>query len=294
YADRQEFVNYEVRAGLSTSYADRGWIENDVHSEAGSRTLDYAYDDYAVSILATLLNKADNATFFANRSRTAPFTIFNNATGFMEARNSSGIFAGPDEGWTEGDKWIYTLDVVQDVPGLIERKGGNESFVEYLDEYFGGGHNDQTNEPSHHAPYLYVFAGAASKTQSLLRQIAQENYNSTVNGLSGNDDCGQMSAWYILATLGFYPVDPVSGEFVVGSPFFDKVTIDFPSNKTLTVTSTGAPSKPYVSSVTVNGQALEQPIVRYEDVVNGGEIVFEMSDTPQPWGSATVVNGTSL
>ncbi|PIL36322.1 hypothetical protein GSI_00010 [Ganoderma sinense ZZ0214-1] len=292
YYDREQNVGYEVRAGLSSVYATSGWVANDIHSESASRTLDYAYDDYAVSALATALNKTSEAAFFRARAFFSPFTIFNNATGFMEARNASGAWAGGYQGWTEGDMWAYTFDVVHDVPGLIARRGGEKGFVEFLDEHFDGGHNDHTNEPSHHIPYLYSLADAASKSQERIREVAKDNYNNSVNGLSGNEDCGQMSAWYVFSALGFYPVDPVSAEYVIGTPFFDKVTIDLPaSSQPLVITSTGAPSKPYIKSVTVNGRPLAAPILTHADIASGGEINFEMSSTPQSWASGTLATG---
>ncbi|EPS99718.1 hypothetical protein FOMPIDRAFT_161389 [Fomitopsis schrenkii] len=289
YYDREEGVGYEVRAGLSSVYEEKGWVANDIHSESASRTLDYSYDDWAVATLAELLGYTENATFFRNRAQTHPFTIFNNATGFMEARNANGSWAGQDEGWTEGDMWAYTFDVIQDVPGLIARRGGNASFVAFLDEHFDGGHNDQTNEPSHHIPYLYALAGAASKGQARIREVAEANYNSSVDGLTGNEDCGQMSAWYIFSALGFYPVDPVSATYVVGTPFFDKVTLSFPNAaQPLVISAPGASTQPYIKSVTVNGVPLAQPVIAHEDIANGGEIVFEMADVPQEWASATL------
>ncbi|CCM03871.1 uncharacterized protein FIBRA_06022 [Fibroporia radiculosa] len=290
YYDREEGVGYEVRAGLSSVYEERGWVADDIHSESASRTLDYAYDDYAVSVFAARLGKTENATFFRNRAMTAPFTIFNSDTGFMEARNVNGSWAGQDQGWTEGDMWAYTFDVIQDIPGLIERRGGNASFVQFLDEHFNGGHNDQTNEPSHHIPYLYALAGAASKGQERIRQIAAANYNATIDGLSGNDDCGQMSAWYIFSALGFYPVDPVSATYVIGTPFYDKVTIDLPgASRPLVITSRGAPTMPYIKSLTVNGDMMTVPIITHEQIVDGGEIVFEMNTQPETWASSTLV-----
>ncbi|KAH7888253.1 glycoside hydrolase family 92 protein [Phlebopus sp. FC_14] len=286
YADREENVDYEVRAGLSSVYEEKGWVADDIHSESASRTLDYAYDDFAVSVLAGLLNKTDEEAFFRNRSMTNPFTIFNSATGFMEARNASGAWAGPNQGWTEGDEWAYTFDVVHDIPGLIERKDGNVSFVRFLDEHFDGGHNDHTNEPSHHIPYLYTMANAASKSQTRIREVAESNYNASVNGLSGNEDCGQMSAWYLFSALGFYPVNPVSGEYVVGSPFFDKVVIDLPStNNEVHIVSTGAPSKPYIRSLSINGRNVATPIITHQDLLEGGVFEFEMAGSPQAWNS---------
>ncbi|KIJ59754.1 glycoside hydrolase family 92 protein [Hydnomerulius pinastri MD-312] len=286
YGDRQEGVNYEVRAGLSSVYAQNGWVADDIHSESASRTLDYSYDDFAVSVLAGVLGKTDEQAFFLNRSMINPFTIFNPATGFMEARKANGSWAGPTRGFTEGDKWAYTFDVVQDIPGLVAHKGGNASFVEFLDEHFDGGHNDHTNEPSHHIPYLYSMANAASKSQARIRQIAESNYNSSINGLSGNEDCGQMSAWYLFSALGFYPVSPVSGEYVVGTPFFDMAIVDFPSaEKKLLVLSAGAPSRPYIRSLDINGRNVEEPVITHEELVKGGLFLFEMSDSPQAWSS---------
>ena len=146
YEDREMGVGYEVRAGLSTAYADKGWVAADIHSESGSRTLDYAYDDYAISLLATHLGKKADAAFFMERALRAPFTIFNKKSGFMEARNADGSWAGPDVGWTEGDKWAYSFDVVHAVEDLIEARGGKDAFVKSLDAHFDGGHNDHANE----------------------------------------------------------------------------------------------------------------------------------------------------
>ncbi|KAL4255705.1 Peptide-N(4)-(N-acetyl-beta-glucosaminyl)asparagine amidase [Pleurotus pulmonarius] len=289
YFDREENVDYEVRAGLSSVYDTKGWVASDIHSEAASRTLDYAYDDYAVYALAKALNKSSEAAFFLNRSLEAPFSIFNEATGFMEARNADGSWAGEDAGWTEGDKWAYSFDVVHDVPGLIAKRGGNASFVRSLEEHFNGGHNDHTNEPSHHIPYLYALAGAASQTQERVRSIAKSDYGTSPTGLAGNEDCGQMSAWWLFSALGFYPVNPVSGEYIVGSPFFEKVTIDLPGVETpLVITARGAPSEVYVASLSVNGAPVNEPIIFHEQIAHGGEIVFEMSAKPAPWAYNTV------
>lgn len=202
-----------------------------------------------------------------------------------------------------------------------------------------------TSQPSHHVPYLYSLAGAASKSQTRVREIAASDYNATVNGLSGvkrhitlvaprilmlprtffqNEDCGQMSAWYLFSALGFYPVNPVSGEYVVGryvsclslflffffsvpppplpsiplkvyihlvsSPFFDRVSIDLPSSSKklkLDIVSPGASSKPYVRSLSINGRDLEQPIIRHDQIAQGGVLSFQMRDTPQAWASGS-------
>ncbi|KAF8574017.1 glycoside hydrolase family 92 protein [Ramaria rubella] len=293
YADRQEGTGVEARAGL-TLYAQKGFVGADQHTEAGSRTLDYAFDDFAVSVVARETGHDDVADFLLARSQNYR-KIFNNDTGFMEARDSNGSFAGDDVGWTEGDKWAYTFDVIHDIPGLIELKGGNKSFVEFLDEHFDGGHNDQTNEPSHHIPYLYALAGSPSKGQARLRSIASIDYNATVDGLAGNEDCGQMSAWWLFSALGFYPVNPSSTSYVVGTPFFDKVTINLPGvSRPLVIRAAGAATKPYVRSLTVNGKSIGEPILNHDQIAKGGEITFEMSDTPQGWGSAVPVSHEEL
>ncbi|KDQ28689.1 glycoside hydrolase family 92 protein [Pleurotus ostreatus PC15] len=278
YGDRQENVDYEVRSGLSTVYAQNGWVASDIHSEAGSCTLDYSYDDYAISLFADVLNKTEDAQFYRDRGLGNPFKIFNDATGFMEARDANGSFAGPDAGWTEGDKWIYTFDVVQNIPELARRRGGNASFVQFLDEHFDGGHNQHTNEPSHHIPYLYALVNASSKTQERVRSIAVTDYDDTPTGLLGNEDCGQMSAWYLFSALGFYPVDPASGNYVIGSPFFDKATIRLPGvARPLVISSPGAPSQIYVKTSVINGEKISNSIIAHEQLIHGGELQFEMS-----------------
>jgi predicted alpha-1,2-mannosidase len=292
-------VDFEARAGLSSVYGvpGKGWVADDIHSESASRTLDYAYDDYAAARLAWALGKPEEiVNFLLRRSMDAPFTIWNPETKFMEARNADGSFAGPDAGWTEGDKWAYSFDVVQNIPRLIQERGGNASFVKCLDDHFDGGHNDHTNEPSHHIPYLYALAGAAYKTQERVREIAANDYNASVNGLSGNEDCGQMSAWYLFSAVGFYPVNPAAGEYVVGSPFFDKITVALPpvpngqEERMLTITAQGAQTKPYVKSLAINGQIITWPIIRHDQIADGGEIVFEMSDKVESWGN-TLMSG---
>ncbi|KAK0227101.1 glycoside hydrolase family 92 protein [Armillaria nabsnona] len=321
YEDREEDVDYEVRAGLSSSYADpkKGWVDDDIHSESVSRTLGYAYDDHALSLLSAHLNKSPSVTSLLHeRSMRAPWLVWNSdatsvddyvneedkirfngmTKGFVQGRNVDGSWADPTSGFTEGDKWAYSFDIVHDIPGLIEKRGGKEAFVQSLNEHYDGGWDWFGNEPSHHIPYLYTLAGRPDLTQHRVREIARANYNDTPQGLSGNEDCGQMSAWYIFGALGFYPVNPVSKEFVIGSPFFDKLTLHLPSPEpdaspfydaqrqayTLTVEKHGDPEGIYVKSVAVNGEEVDlyggNPIIRWEDIYHGGNIDLEMSKTP--------------
>ncbi len=293
YYDREAHTPDEVRAGL-TSYLEKGYVPNDLWAESGSRTLDYAFDDFAASRVAYHAGDMAASGELLNRSMANYRTIYNDKTGFMEAKNDNGTWAGRDMGWSEGDDWIYTFNVMHDPEGLAELLGGKEKMKHKLDEYFEGGHNDHTNEPSHHAPYMYAAIGYPAWTQNLTRSIAYENYNATSSGLSGNEDLGQMSSFYLLSALGFYPVNPASDEYVVGSPWFEKVTIRFPAGAStggiggeehmLTITAPGAVTKPFVKSLSVDGVEIHRPLLRHKQIVTAKSIAFEMAENPQPWG----------
>jgi predicted alpha-1,2-mannosidase len=284
YSDREQGTPVEARAGLTT-YMKNGWVAADHTAEAGTRTLDYAYEDWAVAQVAKAVGKTDDAEYFLNRSNNYK-NLYNAATGFMQARNLDGSWA--NGGWTEGDQWVYTNDVLHDVPGLIALKGGNAKFASWLDSYFAGGHNNHTNEPSHHVPYLYDYSGQPWRTQELVRRIANANYHSAPDGLSGNEDCGQMSAWYLFSAMGFYPVNPASGQYAVGSPFFDTVTLKLPgARRPLVITSPDAASRPYVQALKLNGKNITKPFLSQADLMGGGQLKFTMNAAPQAWGAST-------
>ena len=214
----------------------------------------------------------------------------------MEARNANGTFAGPDQGWTEGDDWVYTFNVMHSPEGLASLFGGAHKLKQKLDAHFDGGHNDHTNEPSHHVPYLYAMIGYPASTQKLVREIAWQEYNATSAGLSGNEDLGQMSAWYVFSALGFYPVNPASDEYVVGSPMFEEVKIVLPAGAAtggepgsadeheLVISAPGAPTKPFVMSLKVDGVAVKKALLTHSQIVTARKIEFEMADQPQGWG----------
>ncbi|KAK3942772.1 glycoside hydrolase family 92 protein, partial [Diplogelasinospora grovesii] len=301
YYDREPNTPYEVRAGL-TAYMDHGWVDNDRWSESASRTLDYAFEDYAASIVAQHANGNLTAAALFNRSQNY-VKLWDSETQFMHARNSNGTFTRDDEwGWTEGDKWVYTFNVMHDPAGLATLfNGGREGMMTKLDQHFDGGHNLHSNEPAHHVPYLYATIGYPGNTAERVREVAYDNYNATSAGLSGNEDLGQMSAWYVFSALGFYPVNPASDEYVVGSPFFEKVTLRFhpaattggnavehgeKGERTLTITAPGAPTSPYVKSLKVDGRDVTgAPVLRHKDIVTAQRIEFEMSDEPTTWGT---------
>ncbi|PLB41602.1 GH92 family glycosyl hydrolase [Aspergillus candidus] len=302
YYDRQPNTSYEARAGL-TSYAKQGWVSNDRWSESASRTLDYAFDDYACAIVGEHVSGADKGELEELRARSKNYAhVWNNETQFMRARNDNGSWArDADWGWTEGDSWVYTFDVMHDVPGLVRLFGDREALLGKLDEHFEDGHNDHTNEPSHHVPYLYSGLGAPSRAAEKIRAIAWENHNATSGGLSGNEDLGQMSAWYVFSALGFYPVDPAGDDYVVGSPFFESIEIMWPdgvatggdtpggdTDRVLHITAPGAPSMPYVRGLRVDGKEVTVPILKHGDIVQAARIEFAMSDTPTSWGNNAV------
>ncbi|MFI1092602.1 GH92 family glycosyl hydrolase [Streptomyces sp. NPDC020917] len=284
YGDRQQGTPVEARAGL-TWYKQNGWVAADHTAEAGTRTLDFAYEDYAVAQVAKAAGKDSDAAYFLDRSKNYR-NEYNAGTGFMQARNLDGSWAGG--GWTEGDQWVYTNDVMHDVPGLIALKGGDEKFTSWLDSYFAGGHNNHTNEPSHHIPYLYDYSGRPWRTQELVHQIANANYKDAPDGLSGNEDCGQMSAWYLFSAMGFYPVNPASGQYAVGSPFFDKVTLKLPGgHRPLVISSPGAGANPYVQNLALNGKQITEPFLSQTDLTRGGHLDFTMNAAPQAWAATT-------
>ncbi|KAK5121655.1 hypothetical protein LTR85_004827 [Meristemomyces frigidus] len=295
YYDREPYIPDEVRAGL-TAYMPKGYVPNDQWAESASRTLDYAFDDFAAALVAEYAGDSSTAEMLRQRSQSY-HNLYNADTTFMEARNANGTRAGSKQGWTEGDDWVYTFNVMHDVTGLADMMGGPAKLKDKLDEHFDSGHNDHTNEPSHHVPYLYAAIGYPAWTQNLTRAIAAVNYNATSAGLSGNEDLGQMSAWYVFSALGFYPVNPASDEYIVGSPFFEKTTLRLPAGAAtggvageehvLTITAPGAPRMPFVKGLKVDGVAVDRPLLSHERIVNARSLAFEMADTPQVWGSAT-------
>ena len=285
WLDREPGVPYEARAGLSYAL-QLGYIPADKVSESASSTLEESYDDYAVAQAAKILGKADDYRTFMERSRNYR-NLFNPARGFMQARNSDGSWASPDAGWTEGDEWVYLFAPLHDIPGVIDLLGGDAAFAARLDAHFAGHHNHHDNEPSHHYAYLYDFGGQPWKTQRQVREIARTAYANSPDGVLGNEDCGQMSAWYIFSALGFYPVNPASGEFMIGSPLFARATLNLPDGRRFDIVARGnGRGRPYIQSATLNGQPLLEPVITYQQIEAGGKLEFKMGAAPSPWAAA--------
>lgn len=282
--DREPHTPYEARAGLS--YAKTlGYLPADKVAEAASSTLEEAYDDYAVAQVAKATGHAQDAAFFLKRSLDYK-KLFNPARGFMQARNADGSWAAPADGWTEGDQWVYLFAALHDIPGTVALLGGPAAAQAKLDAHFAGGHNHHDNEPSHHYGYLYDYMGAPWKTQARVRAIAAEAYSDTPTGILGNEDAGQMSAWYVFTAMGFYPLNPASADYLIGSPLFTRVVLRLPHGRTFTVNAPGNSTRNlYIQSATLNGRPLKAPVISYRQIMAGGKLEFVMGPTPSRWAA---------
>jgi predicted alpha-1,2-mannosidase len=284
WADREPHTPYEARGGLTYSKV-LGYVPDDKTAEAASRTLEDAYDDWCVSQIAAHLGKTSDAAYFQDRAHNYA-NIFNRATGFMQARNSDGSWASPEAGWTEGNQWVYTFAVMQDFGGLQQLMGGSEKYNALVDEHFQGNHNIHKNEPSHHYGYLYDYSGEPWKTQAKVREIANAEYAAVPAGLDGDDDCGQMSAWYLFTALGFYPVNPASGDYMIGSPLFSTMRLNLPSGKRFTVEArNNSSTNLYIQAAMLNGKPLDKPVLTWEQITSGGILTLDMGPKPSHWAS---------
>jgi predicted alpha-1,2-mannosidase len=285
WRDREPNTPYEARAGLTYLKA-LGYIPADKTSEAASSTLEDAYDDWCVAQVAKSLGRDADYHYFLQRSLNYKH-LFNSQTGFMQARNADGSWASPGAGWTEGGPWVYTWDVLHDIPGLIRLMGGKEKYDARLDAYFNGHYNQHSNEPSHHVGYLYDFGGQPWKTQQKVREIAGDEYANHPSGLDGDDDCGQMSAWYVFTALGFYPVNPASGDYMIGSPLFTRATLRLANGRYFAVIAqNNSDDNLYIQSATLNGKPITSPVIRYSDILEGATLRFVMGPKPSAWAAS--------
>ena len=295
WLDREEHTPYEARAGL-TYYKELGYIPTDKTDEAASRTLEDSYDDWCVAQVAKALGHINDYRLLLKRSLNDR-NLFNPATGLMNGRTSDGKWApiGSSKdsnenravsGWTEGDAWVYTWSPLHDQAGLLQLMGGADAYDAKLDQHFSGGHNVHKNEPSHHYGYLYDFGGRPWKTQALVRQIAAKEYAATPGGLDGDDDCGQMSAWLLFTAMGFYPVNPASGEYMIGSPLLKQISVRLGNGNEFRIeASNNSPANVYIQSAELNGARLDIPMITWEQIQNGGTLRFVMGPRPSKWAS---------
>jgi predicted alpha-1,2-mannosidase len=257
-----------------------------------SRTLEYAYDDFCLSTLASGLGKKEDADQLRSRALNYRHVI-DPSTGYARGRYSDGRwianfdpFAKRASFITEGSPAQYTWFVPQDMAGLQKIMGGKARFASKLDTLFDEGHYWHGNEPNHQIAYLYAFAGQPWKTQQWTRSIIRSEYDTSVGGLSGNEDGGQMSAWLAFSMMGFYPVAPGTDQDVLGSPVFEEISIETGKNHKFTVKAKGVSDNArYIQSATLNGKPFTRTYITHGELLKGGSLVLQMGDKPnKEWG----------
>lgn len=283
WGDRDPWTSYEARGGLSY-YHSIGYVPSDKTNESVSRTIEYCVDDYCIARVAKSMGKTADFEQLARWSENYK-NVYDKQSGFMAPRLYNGDWSSnPKEGFTEGSTWDYLFGAVNDIPGMIKLYGGDAAFARKLDETFRGGHYRLDNEPGQHYPYLYDYCHQSWKTQKFIRELTSSNYLNEPNGIDGNDDCGQMSAWYIFSVIGFYPVTPASGIYAIGAPQIPGFTVTLNSNgksRQLEIVAKNLSKKNmYVQSVTFNGRKLKEPFIRHSDLVEGGRLIFVMGADP--------------
>ena len=284
-----------------------GYIPGDKEADGVSKTLEYAYDDWTIAEMARALGKNEDAQEFSRRAQQWR-NVYDPASGFFRGKRNGGWVEPFDPyavtlDYTEANAWQYSFFVPHDVNGMMETMGGRERFIARLDALFTAsgslagrqqaditgliGQYAHGNEPSHHMAYLYTYAGAAWKTQELVRKVMNEMYTDQPDGLSGNEDCGQMSAWYVLSAMGFYQVNPGQPMYSLGSPLFDTVTINLENGKKFTITAkNNSRDNTYVQSAQLNGKPHGESFILHSDIMNGGELELSMGAQPnRAWAS---------
>ena len=288
------------------SYKKYGFIPVEKESESVSKTLEYAYDDWTIAQMAKSLGKNDDYKTYTERAQYYK-NVFDPSSQFMRGRFRNTWFSPFDPfevnfNYTEANSWQYSFYVPQDISGFINLLGGKENLEKQLDKLFtaknetsGRDQADITgligqyahgNEPSHHMAYLYSFVNKPQKTQEKVRQILTELYTNTPDGISGNEDCGQMSAWFVLSSMGFYSVTPASNQYIIGAPLFPKATINLKNGKTFTIAADSiSKTNKYIKSVELNGKNYPYTFLNHKDIVTGGTLRFVMTDKPSTWGT---------
>ena len=303
-------ATYGPYGGLD-GYMKLGYVPIDREPEAASKTLEYAFDDWSLARMARAMGRKDIAETFDQRAAYWR-NIFDPVTGFARAKKSDGSFNTPFDpaavgygsDYTEGNAWQYSWYEPQDIGGLIQALGGEDKLAAKLDAVFDSsvdpksfakveditgliGYYAHGNEPSHHIPYLYDYLGRPWRTQQRLKQIMDSQYAATPTGLAGNDDLGQMSAWFVFTALGFYPVAPASNQYVIGRPFVNRAVLKLPNGKRFTVVAEQLDdAHPYVGAVMLNGKPLRRVYIKHEEIEAGGELRFVMQEQPdKSWGT---------
>ena len=287
-------------------YGERGFIPFEIEGESVSKTLEYAYNDWNLARMAQVVGDLEAYAEYLQRSRNYRF-LFDNQTGFMRGRGEDGKWIKPfnpsdvTRQYTEANAWQYSFFAPHDIYQLIELQGGEAEFVNMLDMLFESdsqltgqptrdisgllGQYAHGNEPSHHIAYLYNYAGAPWKTQDRVAQILEEMYTAAPDGLCGNEDCGQMSAWYIFSAMGFYPVTPGNTVYALGRPLFEDIHLNLAEDRTFHILTEGVNDGPYIQSVELNGEPWPYSFIDHRQIMAGGKLVFTMGRVPNfEWG----------
>ena len=291
-----------------------GYIPFDLGNESVTSTLEYAYNDWCVAQMAKALGKQEDYEYFSKRAESFK-KLFDPETGFMRGKSAKGEWHLPfdpkhsqhrvNTDYTEGNAWQHSWFVLHDPKGLIELHGGTEPFTEKLEQLFNesseitGEHTSADisgligqyahgNEPSHHIAYLFNKAGKPWRTQYYVHEILNTQYNTTPNGLSGNEDAGQMSAWYVLSSMGLYPFSPASATYEIGTPIFEKSTINLQDGGTFVIKAENvSPENFYIQSAKLNGKEFNTTTISHEQILAGGTLEFVMGSEPNKnWGVA--------
>jgi predicted alpha-1,2-mannosidase len=290
-------------------YMKNGFVAVESESESVSKTLEYAFDDWTIAQMANAMGKTGDYETYQKRAQSYK-NHFDPSTGFMRARFRNTWFSPFDPyevnfNYTEANAWQYSLYVPQDVSGHIALMGGKKQYETHLDKLFSAnngtagrhqaditgliGQYAHGNEPSHHMAYLYNFVNKPAKTQEKVREILTTLYSNTPDGISGNEDCGQMSAWYVFSALGFYPVTPGSNQYIIGSPLAERATINLENGNQFTIVADGYEEGYfYINAASLNGDPLKRSYLMHEEIVAGGTLVFELSAMPTDWATADV------
>lgn len=297
------------------AYRKHGFIPGEIESESVSKTLEYAYDDWCIAEMAGLLGKPAEAEYFGERAQYYK-NLFDPSSGFMRPKKNGGWIDPFDPRsvtvhFTEANAWQYTFFVPHDIDGLIGLMGGKKAFAQKLDSLFQGGSDvtgrqqsditgligqyAQGNEPSHNFAYLYNYAGEPWKTQETVRLILDSLFHERPDGLSGNDDCGQMSAWYVMSAMGLYPVTPGMPWYDIGSPLFERITLNLENGRRFVIQSLGnSRNNKFIRSASLNGAPYSSTSLLHDELTRGGELRFEMDSQPnRDWGRETAVRFTS-
>ncbi len=310
-------ATYKQYSGLG-NYMKYGYVPYDLEfgANSASKTLEYAYDDFAVYAFARAMDKKKEAAEFFKRAGNYR-NLFDKKETFIRAKKSDGSWLTPFDplkttgmGYIEGNAWNFSLHIPQDVAGYIKLVGGRKKFTKILDAIFTmhtpeeayaesedievtsimGGYI-HGNEPSHHIPYLYSYAGAPWKIQKIVRKVMDTMYSTKADGISGNDDTGQISAWYTFSAMGFYPVCPGTDQYVIGSPCVEKAVVHLENGKTFTVIAKNVSKKNiYIQSVTLKGKPLKNSYITHSDITSGGTLEFTMGGKPNKKWAANPKN----